>query len=193
MTVSVVPEVGTVRLVGIDRLRGLAVLLMVIDHLLIVVGQESSIYRFTVTRLAMPLFFVVAGALVSRIDVPRLLLVATCGALLPILVPWTEQPNVLVQYVMGVLLLGLCWFSRPAVVLVLVLLLGAIANRYTANLHGYDWAALPALVLAGWLAGRETVDRIGRPLSFLFEGLGRYPLSIYFGHLLLLRVWELYL
>lgn len=66
------------RLVGLDRLRGLAVLLMVADHVLVAV-DPSSLARFTITRLSLPLFCLVAGSLAVRARRRRLLPVAVAG------------------------------------------------------------------------------------------------------------------
>ena len=57
--------VGKVRFLAYDAFRGIAVVLMIGDHLCAVFGGEP--YRFTLGRLAMPMFFILAGHLARHV------------------------------------------------------------------------------------------------------------------------------
>src|SRR4051794_34146876 len=81
---------------ALDGVRGLAVALMVLDHVCAVTGS-GHLLRYSVTRLSMPLFFVVSGHLVRRLS-SRHLWVLLAGLMLPGAVPWIDNPNVLVWY-----------------------------------------------------------------------------------------------
>ncbi len=164
---------------GLDALRGLAVLAMLVDHLALLVGADLA--RLTVGRLAMPLFFIVGGHLAGRLS-PRLLLAAGLGLALPTVAPWIDSPNVLLLYAAGAVLLAL---GCPPVLLVAVALTG-YANGWTAALHGaYEPAALLALMGVGQLLPRSAFAGADR-LPSLLRVAGRYPLTIYAGHVLAL-------
>lgn len=183
------------RLIGLDVLRGLAILAMVVDHLTIVLDGPDFL-RYTVGRLALPLFFLVAGSLVSTTLRKRYALIALLGAGLPLVVPWVDSPNVLWWYVMGVLVMYRMPHSwtLPALVVSVVLL----ANGLLWAAGGYPFAGILALMLLGRLIGSHQLDdfaarslgRLGLPyatwVGYPLAVLGRHPLAFYVGHLLVL-------
>lgn len=100
---------GVSRLVGLDRLRGLAIACMIVDHVALLGGLQ--LVRVTVGRLALPIFFVLAGALVRRLTWRHGAIFAV-GLVLPVAVPWIDSPNVLTLYAVGavVLVAGARWW-----------------------------------------------------------------------------------
>lgn len=189
MTVLAATRSGVSRLVGLDRLRGLAILLMVLDHVWMLAGGPVEL-RWTVTRAAMPLFFVVAGSLVRRLTW-RHAWVAWVGLALPLAVPWIDRPNVLVWYAVGAVCVAVAGRSGPrGLWLALGVLLTVAANGYGAGVwaHSYEPAATVGLMLVGALAGRGSVAQLGDRLPGWLAWPGRYPLTAYVGHLLVLRV-----
>lgn len=185
------------RLVGLDRLRGLAVVTMVIDHLALLAGG-ADLVRLTVGRVALPAFCLVAGALVRPLDGRRAWrlgtvfgagVVATAlGAPLGI-----GQPDVLL--VLAVVLAGagglLAWAWRRCSSTPLVVA-GALAVlqpvTWPIPWTGYQPGTVLALVLIGRQLGRGPLERWGRALPAPLGGLGRYPLTAYVGHLAVLAV-----
>lgn len=176
-----------IRLTGLDRLRGLAIATMIVDHVALVAGVE--LLRVTVGRIALPLFFVVAGALVRRVTW-RHGATFGIGLALPAVIPWLSYPNVLVSYTLGALLLVIARYvaGRPGVIVLLVVLLTAWANGWGGGFPGYPPAALIALMGVGALLGRDEVTKAGRAVPAWLEPVGRWPLTIYVGHLLVLHV-----
>lgn len=176
-----------VRLAGLDRLRGLAIACMVIDHAALVAG--IPVLRYTIGRLAVPIFFMLAGALVRRLTW-RHVGVAVIGVLLPLWVRWIDSPNVLLLYAAGavVVVAGRRWAWWPWAVLAACLTV--LANGWGHLGHGYPPAAVWALLAAGSLAGRYVglgrVSDAARRLPGWLGGVGRYPVSIYVVHLLVL-------
>lgn len=177
---------------GLDRLRGLAIVVMILDHLLIVTGHETSPLRYTVTRAAMPLFFVLSGHLVRRVN-ERHLMVAALGVTLPLLVPFIDRPNVLLWYAACCPAVLLARRAGPGALAVLVLVpLTLAANGYhlwTAT-SSYDPVGLLGLMALGALLPRDAA-RFARRLPAWLGAAGRFPLTVYVMHLLILAaVWH---
>lgn len=170
------------RLDGLDRLRGLAIACMVADHLALFAGVD--VVRLTIGRVAVPVFFVVSGALVRRLT-RRHLLVLAAGLLLPLAAPWVDSPNVLALNVAGAALLVLAR-SRPWG----PALLAAVALTFEANgWHnptGYPFGVLVALMCLGQWVGPPALGRLGGCLPAFLASPGRRPLTWYLGHVLAL-------
>lgn len=167
---------------GIDALRGLAILLMILDHSLIVLSFGSSPIRHTITRLAMPIFFIVSGHLVRKFT-SRTLIIGLIGLCLPVIVPWIDSPNVLTWYALGTLLLTK--MSRKYYWLIIALALTLSSNFFNHDYGSSYWPyGLWALMATGALIPRELFTPFRRLPKFL-DTIGRRPLLIYVGHLLI--------
>lgn len=169
------------RIAAFDVLRGLALLLMILDHAVIVFGWADEIRHLT--RLAMPMFMVLSGylfryrlgrryaqvwiaALMSWpvavvLDVAAVPILVIYAALLPLLllpVHW-----VLIVAVLGALQLynwPIAWQGYQPGYVFLFLALGRIYRLIPRN-------------------SRLTVGSGGGPLVWM----GRYPLFLYVAHL----------
>ncbi|MCA1726985.1 MAG: heparan-alpha-glucosaminide N-acetyltransferase domain-containing protein [Actinobacteria bacterium] len=182
---------GRIRVRSLDAARGLAVVLMIVDHVAAVMGSNAGPLwwvRHTVTRPALPLFMVVAGILIARRRSSwswrRLVAIAGAGVVATwlLLVSGIQfGPDVLLVLVATCPAWGVL-SRRPLELLVLGLLQ---ALYLPIGWGGYE----PGLVLAylgvGILAGG-----CGERLSWIrgraFELVGRYPLTWYLGHLVVL-------
>lgn len=179
------------RLDGVDRLRGLAVLLMVADHVALVAGAGGA-WRLTVTRAALPLFCVVAGSL-ARPGRPgrRLGVVAAAGLAATVLgAPLgIGQPDVLFLLA-GVLVLVRWVGPRPGgPAWAAVACLGVIqATTWPMAWTGYEVGTVLALVLVGQVVARRDLDQLGCRLPAVLAPVGRAPLWWYVGHLWVLLV-----
>lgn len=166
----------------LDALRGTAILLMLLDHVLDLT-HSLPILRYTVTRFSMPLFFLIGGHLVRRAS-PRLLLVACIGIFLPLYARWIDSPNVLYWYAVGAV--GLYrWREKPAaLVAILIGGLALSANKWPL-VHGSSYAPLSlfGLMIVGKFLPRDAFHAI--PAPRFIAPLGRFPLSIYVGHVLI--------
>jgi uncharacterized membrane protein len=180
-------SVAVRRAVELDRLRGLAIACMVVDHVALVVGGLGGV-RWTVGRLALPIFFVLGGHLARRLS-PRHLVIAGVGLLLPAVVPWIDSPNVLLLYAVGAALVVIGRLGRLSRVLMLVVLLTAMANGVGGRAGtGYPPAALWALMLVGIDVPRAWLVQLGGRLPRWLAGPGSWPVSVYVGHLLALQL-----
>lgn len=174
------------RLWQIDALRGAAIVLMVGDHLALVAGDDAMTYRVTLGRLAMPIFFVLAGHLAGRLSW-RHAAVGGIGLALPLVVPWIDSPNVLVLWALGCVLL---WAARRVGVHPLWLVI--VAATVAANGWGirvgtsYEFLSLWALMAAGALVPRSALIALGSHLPGWLAVIGRRPVTWYVGHLLVL-------
>lgn len=174
---------GRARAYALDAVRGLACWVMLADHLALFLGADAV--RSTVGRLAMPLFFVVAGHLSRRLS-SRLVLVAGWGLCLPTFAPWIDSPNVLVLLATGAFLLSACrrWSVHPG--WLAAVCLGLLANGAGPLAVGsYPPAALVGLMALGAMLHRDAFAW-GERLPGWVAWLGRWPLSFYVGHVLLL-------
>lgn len=173
------------RRVELDRLRGLAVVLMIGDHLAIILGL--SLYRVTAGRLAMPLFFILAGHLAGRLGY-RQVWAVVLGLVLPVVSVLVDRPNVLVWWGLGCAGLWIC--DRLAVpawsLAVAALTFAANGWAVTPGPLSYDPVALIGLMALGKCAS-SSAFLLGARLPAVLGRIGRYPLSWYVGHLLVLQ------
>jgi uncharacterized membrane protein len=183
----------TTRDYKLDSLRGLAVMLMVLDHALVVWAPES-IVRYTLTRLSLPLFMLCTAAVCERYGTSnrRLGQIALAGVLVSVGLnaawpAFPAQPDVTLLIVAAILV---AQATVPRFGAYPVVVCGLIQALYVpVGWHGYE----PGLVLAWLLIGSlalarspELVARLGGGLPDWLGGLGRHPLSVYVGHLAIL-------
>lgn len=170
----------------LDALRGLAIWLMVADHVALVL-DGGDWYRLTLGRLAMPLFFILAGHLAGR---PRWrhVGVGLLGVVLAVLVPWIDSPNVLTLWALGAVLLW--WLRRLGASpwLLVLLALTASANGWAVSPgNSFDALSLWALMAVGALVPRDALTRLGRRVPWPLAFTGSRPVRWYVGHLLILQ------
>lgn len=174
-----------VRLDGIDRLRGLAILLMVLDHVLVFSGSENHVLRHTITRAALPLFCLVAGVLCSKVNRGRLLDLVWIGCWSSVLNIVAGQPDVTLLFALGFALYS--YWSSPVFLAICILQ----PVTWPLPWSGYQ----PGTVLALLAVGRGLVavgylNRLGAMLPQFFRLFGQWPLAIYGGHLTILAIWR---
>jgi len=174
------------RIASLDALRGLAILLMILDHILAVTG-ELQILRFTVTRFSMPLFFLVSGFLLYRVNIPRLVIVGLIGIALPMYVGFIDEPNVLFLY--AVFAPFIVWARNSPLALMGISAFGLAmyANNFLDLPGAYAPFALFGLMALGKLVPRESWERVRLPRFLNYAG--RYPLTTYVVHLLVLETF----
>lgn len=184
---------------------------MVIDHALVWVTNVAGVehvaivlVRSTLTRAALPLFMFVAGSLLARrcdVSSRRLLQVLGAATVVTLVnaVPGGVgfvRPDVLVVFsiVLGLLVLPhrlglatpnpLWWVGIGAVQLTV----------WPDPMAGYDPGLLLLYLGAGALAGPGVLAAAGERLPAFLAPLGRRPLTIYVGHMVLLAaaalVWR---
>lgn len=195
VTAGVDQAVTLQRSPALDRLRGLAIGCMVVDHVALLLGG-LDVVRLSVGRLALPLFFLIAGHLAARITFERAtswrhLGIATLGLLLPVVVSWVDSPNVLILWAAGCLLLwGWRRLGLPAWGLVVVALTCAANGLVFQAGRSFGILEVWALMALGSTLPRSSFGWGGRLPAFL-GAVGRRPVLWYVGHLLVLDfgVW----
>lgn len=187
LSLDTVQRVAGRRLPGLDAARGLAIVFMAVDHLCVVFAGPLWL-RLSVGRLALPVFFVLAGHLARRVSA-RTVAIAAAGVLLPLVVPWIDAPNVLVYWAVGVCVIAACrrWPAALWAIVVVGLTWGANHFRLLpAGVSSYELPLLLAMMAAGALAGAGLwwwADRLPAWLA----ALGRHAVWVYIGHLLVLQ------
>lgn len=173
------------RLAGIDRLRGLAVLLMVLDHALVQIDHDSPL-RYTITRLSLPLFVGCAAAVFrgqlgrQRMGVLALGIIAETTLNGPLSL---GGPGPVTLITCGLLAFSLPWVRRNAH---LVGTLGLLQALYQpVGWSGYQ----PGLILAYFALATLAVHDLepaARRLPAWVGTVGRQPMRWYIGHLIAL-------
>ncbi len=186
------------RLVGVDALRGVAVVLMILDHGLIAFDVDHRYWfvRMTLTRASLPLFCLVAGALCKpAVNARR----EACllGAMVPAtFLNWMlgiGLPDIISLLYLGLVVLKVViWFDRPWA---WALVASAAAIQPATWPLGGEWTGyqpgvVMTLLVFGHALGRVWLGALGDvvPCRALFAWIGRYPLTMYVGHLAALVV-----
>lgn len=186
---------------GIDAARGLAIVLMILDHVLLVVqnlyadrlpldaAQTIDLVRRTVTRASLPLFMVASGVMLSEKG-------RNLGRYLEVVGVALVVNVVLQAYPIG--------FGFPEILGVwcLVMIAAPTINRYpvaaasvgAVQLYvwpiawgGYQPGLVVLLMVLGVLSGPRSLEWCSQLPQWL-RSLGRRPLSWYCGHLAVLVV-----
>lgn len=186
------------RLDHLDAVRGLAILVMFADHFAVVTqmltGHSDLLhsFRLTVGRAAMPLFFILAGYLARKLRT-RHLAIGGIGLALPFAVPWIDSPNVLVWWAVGCAVLAMFREFRWSPVLLVVVGLVFGANVGYSGL-AFGTSSFEPMCLLG-LMGLGAMLRptawwwaYHLPARPALAFLGRFPVWLYVGHLLVLQV-----
>lgn len=173
------------RSAGLDALRGVAILAMTVDHLALFLDVPEL--RVTVGRVAMPLFFVLGGHLARRLSW-RLLLVPVVGLALEVVAPWSGAGSLLVTFAAGAVFVVLARRHPPILAVVAAAGIALGANGYAELLgSAYDPRCLVALMALGALLDRRILEGLRwTPAPLVL--LGRFPLTFYAGHVLLLTL-----
>lgn len=193
------PKFG--RLGWVDSVRGLAIVLMVLDHVLVQVDPHSSLRAgapWSITRLSLPLFMLAAGQVWRPSS------------------PWhLNRVKLLGVGLVEVLLLQLLGMQLPGIVLIIWMvflwldLFAAVLDRiryacieawfWPLGVGGLlqalyvpvDWAGYqPGLVLLWWALGFAAFEASWTDaLDFrALRWIGRYPLTWYVGHLVVIAL-----
>lgn len=171
----------------LDAWRGLAVVLMVADHVMAFSGGWE-LFRASITRPAMPVFMVVAGALwrpgLRRRHVELVAAAAAAGAAFAVL--GFPGPEILAVFVVAHLVATT--LDERRVPIVAVAIGGWIQATYWPLFagRGYELGTVLLFLSLGRMVGES---RLGAPRILApLEVLGRRPLTVYVGHLLVLVV-----
>jgi len=152
---------------------------MLADHLALYL-DGPDVVRWTVGRVAAPLFFLLAGALVTRCTWRHGWLFFGAWLLLP---PERIPDGVLPMIAVGcvVVVAARRWGAVP------VGLLGCVIAATALPLHGYVTPLTVATCLLGAHLGRPVLTVWGSKLPPWFAVCGRYPLTFYVTHLWVLH------
>jgi hypothetical protein len=185
------------RLRGLDVLRGVAVLLMILDHVLALVvfkgapAAELMWIRLTLTRLALPLFVGISGYLLARRGVvhdrKRQAQIWAAGVLVTVAFMGMGFPVPDVLFVLALVhpLFGLVrrWPIVAGVV-------GALQFQYLMiPWQGYQPGTIVLYLSLGVLAATSEVPQLR---NALLERVGASPLRWYVGHVAVLLVVSLF-
>lgn len=168
----------------IDRLRGLAIVLMVLDHLLVVIDPASPI-RLTLTRLAIPLFmFCMAALYRPGLNAKRLAWMAAAAAaeLATFPIIGMAGPGIMI----GIIAVTVASWRWPSLARhgFAVAVVGFIAWHYLKVPSGVVVAWWGVGRIAPWIEARSYGER----LPAFLATIGRHPLGWYIGHLAAIAV-----
>lgn len=184
----------------LDALRGLAIVLMVFDHLLAVAAGFATPtwlhwIRDTVTRLSLPLFMVVSGILLERrkgFSTERVIRILYCALFVNCLVLAIKVglgfPDILGLWLLAVAISPVI-LRYPVEVLILGFLQAINLPIQWSLWTNYQPGWVIGWVALGVLVSRTEEPAMLRPASTLphwLESIGRRPLLWYVGHIVLI-------
>ena len=189
------------RIFIIDAIRGLAIALMILDHSLFAVesiGVANNVLeysRLSITRFSMPLFMIASGFIwaLDGLRIKRWIQVFILSILinLTIKVLWPDFNNPEILFIWTILAIGSRLIVRFPITVMIV--------GYTQFIFwpvpwsGYQPGELSIFLGVGVLIARAPLDKTWKQIRFekllsALAFLGRYPLSIYSGHLIYLSL-----
>lgn len=182
-------------------MRGLAILIMIIDHALSALestGMSNALVeysRLTFTRFSMPLFMIASGAIWGRYGlrftrwVQVVVWAVLINAMTRLLWPDFNFPEILLVWSA----IAICWRLVVRFPIIIMIIGYTQTTYWQISWQGFQPGELAIFLGAGVLLARAPLDGLWRerrtakllePLSFI----GRYPLMIYGGHLALLAL-----
>jgi surface polysaccharide O-acyltransferase-like enzyme len=191
------PALNRGRIFIIDAIRGLAIALMIIDHSLFAIetiGIANVVVeysRLSITRFSMPLFMIASGFIwaLYGLRIKRWIQVFILSILinLTIKVLWPDFNNPEILLVWTILAIASRLIVRFPITVMII--------GYTQFIFwivpwsGYQPGELAIFLGVGVLIARAPLDKTWKQIRFekllsAFAFLGRYPLSIYSGHLI---------
>lgn len=175
----------------LDRVRGAAIVLMVVDHCLAFMCELASwpldagawAARYTLTRAALPLFMLLAGALLagrnpSRRRVGEVLAAGVAAQWLASGLPFMASVNIIPIIGLALVVWPLVRRSGLWGVVVCMVLVSTFGR-----FPGYHPAHVLGLMLLGSVLGRGPLERLGACFEPWVAVVGRHPLAWYLGHL----------
>lgn len=188
---------GSGRWSAVDRLRGLAILLMLVDHALVQLDAGNPL-RLTLTRFSLPLFMICAGLMLSErrgaVNWKRLGVTVACGIVVA-LPSWFVGLSPLLLLTIAAGLACGPWLVRwPSLWLVCGLIQALFVPLVGAR--DYEPGLIVVLLALGVLVARSADDwtrwsRWGGELPRWLGFLGRHALAVYVGHVAALLCWWL--
>jgi len=183
-------EITKSRIAGIDALRGLALIFMVIDHAIVVLSPgEFTEVRQYLTRFSLPLFMIIAGYCFKPTYTKRTEHVALVALAVT---PFVLMAGMAPYHILFVYLLVLPFMYLADKFPVLLMSTAIIQmTTFPIGWHGYE----PGLVLLLLLFGNSLKDQLATEVHLAQRFLmplhvvGQWPLSIYFFHIVLLAAW----
>lgn len=182
-------------------MRGLAIVLMIVDHVLSALestGLSNSLVeysRLTFTRFSMPLFMIASGAVWGLYGLrfkrwaQVVLWAVLVNALTRLLWPDFNFPEILMVWA----LIAICWRLVVRFPIITMIIGYTQTTYWQISWQGFQPGELVIFLAAGVILSRVPIDGLWRerhtlkflePLSFI----GRYPLMIYGGHLTILAL-----
>lgn len=185
----------------LDAMRGLAIVIMIIDHVLSLlesVGIQNILVensRLTITRFSMPLFMIASGIVWVRygLKVKRwsqvFFLALILNAMMRLLWPDFNFPEILLVWSV----LAIFWRVIVRYPIITMIVGYTQTTFWQIPWQGFQPGELLIFLSVGALIGKIPLENLWRErrTAKLLEPLalvGRYPLAIYGGHLFLLAV-----
>ncbi len=196
-----VAESRGVRILVIDAIRGLAIALMILDHSLAAIEESGYVSSFveysrlTITRFSMPLFMLASGLIWAThgLKIHRWVQVLTwaifLNAITRVLWPEFNFPEILLVWAA----LAIAWKLIVRFPITIMIIGYTQITFWSVPWSGYQPGELAIFLGAGVLAARAPWEKIWKTrkterIVGTLALLGRYPLSIYGVHLLVLSL-----